>query len=137
MTLADIPGHSAVFVDANTLVYHFAPNPTFGAACRQFVERVERQDVVGITTPHVISDVAHRLMTLEAISKFGWPLAGIANRRKKQPGEIQRLTNYKLALNGIQKSQLRIISNTIFDIVAAADECQIHGLLSGDALIVP
>ena len=136
MILADIPVRSAVFVDANTFVYHFAPEPTFGAACRRFVERIERQEVVAFTTLHVVSDVAHRLMTLEAISTFGWPLAGIANRLKKHPAELQKLTNYKTALNGIRNSRLGIISTTIGDLLAATDECQRYGLLSGDGLIV-
>lgn len=136
MILADISIGAAVFVDANVLVYHFGPDPTFGAACRQFVERIERQEVVAFTTPHVVSDVAHRLMTLEAISAFGWPVTGIANRLKKHPAELQKLTNYKTALHGIRNSKLRIISTSLADVLAAADECQQHGLLSGDGLIV-
>lgn len=136
MTLADIPIGAAVFVDANTLVYHFAPEPTFGTACRHLVERIERKDVVAFTTPHVVSDVAHRLMTLEAMSRFGWAASGIANRLKKHPSEVQKLTNYKTALDGIQTSKLKIISTSIADVLAAADECRQHGLLSGDGLIV-
>jgi predicted nucleic acid-binding protein len=80
MTFAHIPAGVAVFLDANPLIYHFANDPKYGAACTQLVERVELQHLAGFTTAHVLGDVAHRLMTLEAIDRFGWPLAGIASR---------------------------------------------------------
>jgi hypothetical protein len=33
MTFAQIPAGAAVFLDANTIVYHFAADPIYGAAC--------------------------------------------------------------------------------------------------------
>ena len=39
MTFAQIPAAAAVFLDANTLVYHFTNHPTFGPACTQLVKR--------------------------------------------------------------------------------------------------
>lgn len=48
MTLADIPHGSAVFVDANTFVYHFISEPTYGGACTSFLERIERQEIEGV-----------------------------------------------------------------------------------------
>ena len=33
MTFADLPQGTSVFVDGNTLVYHFQPYAVFGAAC--------------------------------------------------------------------------------------------------------
>jgi predicted nucleic acid-binding protein len=71
MTFADLPAGAAVFVDANTLVYHFQPHPALGAACTDLVERIERQELAGFTSTHVLSEVAHRLMTLEACVLFG------------------------------------------------------------------
>jgi hypothetical protein len=35
MTFADLATGDSVFLDANTLIYHFGPHPTFGTACRQ------------------------------------------------------------------------------------------------------
>ena len=43
MTFAQIPAATAVFLDANTLVYHFTNHPTFGPACTQLVKRIEHQ----------------------------------------------------------------------------------------------
>jgi predicted nucleic acid-binding protein len=74
MTFADIPAGLSIFVDANIFVYHFLSHATFGPACHQLLERAARQEIVGYTAADVLSDVAHRVMTLEAIATFNWSL---------------------------------------------------------------
>jgi predicted nucleic acid-binding protein len=49
MIFADLPGGASVFVDANTLVYHFQPHPVFGPACTDLVERI---DLAGTVSQH-------------------------------------------------------------------------------------
>jgi predicted nucleic acid-binding protein len=71
MTFAEIPAAAAVFLDANTLVYHFTNHPTFGPACTQLLKQIEHQHLTGFISTHVLSEIAHRLMTLEAIDRFG------------------------------------------------------------------
>src|SRR3954453_17251725 len=80
MTFAQIPAAAAVFLDANTLIYHFTNHPTFGPACTQLVKRIEKQHLTGFISTHFLSLIAHRLMTLEALDRFGWPPAGLAAR---------------------------------------------------------
>ncbi|MHB1421739.1 MAG: hypothetical protein ACYC3I_00805 [Gemmataceae bacterium] len=41
MIFADLATGDSVFVDANTLIYHFGPHPAFGTVCRQLVQRIE------------------------------------------------------------------------------------------------
>ena len=43
MTFAQIPAGAAIFLDANTLIYHFANHPKFGAICTQLVKRIEAE----------------------------------------------------------------------------------------------
>jgi hypothetical protein len=57
MTFADLAAGDSVFVDANTLIYHFGPHPTFGTACRQLVGRIESQDLLGFTSTHTLGEV--------------------------------------------------------------------------------
>ena len=64
MTFAQIPAGAAIFLDANTLVYHFANHPNFGAVCTQLVKRIEQHQLPGFSSTHVLSEIAHRLMTL-------------------------------------------------------------------------
>ena len=48
MTFADLALGASVFLDANTLLYHFTADAQFGAACTDLVERIERQELVGL-----------------------------------------------------------------------------------------
>ena len=41
MTFAEFVAGEHIFLDANTLVYHFGPHPTLGAACKRLMERIE------------------------------------------------------------------------------------------------
>lgn len=83
MRFGDILGGDSVFIDANTLVYHFEPHPSYGSACTALIERIELQEIFGFTSTHVLSEVAHRLMALESMRRFNWPATGIAQRLRK------------------------------------------------------
>ena len=41
MTFAQIPAAAAVFLDANSLVYHFTNDPKYGAVSTRLVQRIE------------------------------------------------------------------------------------------------
>lgn len=41
MIFADLAAGESVFVDANTLIYHFGPHATLGTACRQLIQQIE------------------------------------------------------------------------------------------------
>jgi hypothetical protein len=49
MTFADLATGDAVFVDANTLIHLFQPHPQLGPFCRQLIQRIDNQDLVGFT----------------------------------------------------------------------------------------
>jgi predicted nucleic acid-binding protein len=136
MTFADLPAGAAVFVDANTLVYHFQPHPVLGAICTDLVERIERQELAGFTSTHVLSEVAHRLMTLEACSAFGWPFAGIAQRLRQHPAQVQTLTRFRQAIQEVPRLGFQVLTIAPHFVEAAAAISQQTGLLSNDALVV-
>lgn len=136
MTFGDIPASASLFVDANTFVYHFVPHPTLGLACADLLARVKRGELFAFTSTHVVNDVAHRVMTTEAVAKLGWPLAGIAQRLRKHPDEIIRLSLFKKAIDDINHFCVRIIVPPASINTAGAAVSQQYGLLSGDALIV-
>lgn len=136
MTFGDIPAGASVFLDANTFIYAFAPDPTFGSLCDQLLDRISRQEIQGFTSSHVLSDVAHRLMTLEAAAAFSWSMTGIARRLKRHPTQIQGLTRHTLALDEIQLVGVQTLAITGPQVSLAADVSRRHGLLSSDALVV-
>jgi len=136
MTFTDLPAGASVFVDANTLVYHFVPEPGLGPACRGLLERCSRQEVVGFTSAHVASNVVHRLMTLEAMKRFGWPVAGITRRLLRHPDDVRQLTRYRQVVDEIPAFGIQVLPITMPLVSVAAAISQQQGLLSGDALVV-
>ena len=73
MTFADLVAGDAVFVDANTLIYHCTLDPKFGTACTDLLDRIGCGEITAFTSTHILLEVCHRLMALEAARKLGKP----------------------------------------------------------------
>jgi predicted nucleic acid-binding protein len=136
MTFDDLTAGSAVFIDANIFVYAFAPDPQLGPACCDLLKRVELDDLHGLTSAAVLSNVAHRLMTLEACSRFNWPYAGIAARMQSHPSELKQLSRFRDAIDAIRSIGVHVQPVTEALVTAGAGLSQQHGLMSNDALVV-
>jgi predicted nucleic acid-binding protein len=136
MKLSVLPGGSRVFLDANVFVYAFSAEPTFGRACVDFLERIEQKEIEGVFSASLLSEVAHRLMTLEACQSFGWPYAGIARQLRRHPKDVSTLSRFRHILDEIMALDIVVLPVSAYDVIAAADLSLQHGLLSGDALIV-
>jgi predicted nucleic acid-binding protein len=136
MTFADLATGDTVFVDANTLIHLFQPHPQLGPFCRQLIQRIDNQDLLGFTSSHVVSEVSHRLMTVEANRALGWSLPGIGNRLRTNPHEVQKLRLFRRAVEQIAQSRLQILTITPPMLVAAVALCQQRGLLTNDAVTV-
>jgi predicted nucleic acid-binding protein len=135
MSFMDISNGTEVFVDANIFVHAYAPDPQLGPPSGQLLERIERSELRGITSSHVLSDVAHRLMSLEACAVFGWPFAGIARRLKRHPDEVQKLTRYRQAIDAVIAIGVQVLPTLAHHVSSAASISKQHGLLSNDALV--
>ena len=75
-------------------------------------------------------------MTIEATLAFGWPMAGIARRLRRHPGQVQQLTEFRQGIETVLQSQIQVLTIPASLIVAAAIISQQNGLLSNDALLV-
>ena len=136
MTFVDIPAAAAIFFDANVFVYHFEPHAIYGAACTDLLERVEHQQLTGFTSTHVLSEVAHRLMAIEAMKAFGWTQAGIAVRLRNHPAQVQTLQQFRVALQEIPRYSIQLFDTALALIDVAAGISQQTGLLHNDALMI-
>jgi predicted nucleic acid-binding protein len=136
MIFTDLPVGAAVFLDANTLVYHFSQHQRYGAACTDLLERIARQALVGHTSVHVLGEVAHRLMPLEAIDRFSWSNTGIANRLRRNPSEVKQLSRFRLAIDEIPLFGIQVHPISFAHLSTGLALSQAHGLLTNDALIV-
>ena len=136
MTLDAIPSGSGVFIDTNCLVYATTADPRYGPACKRLLERVDHQDLQGFISAHVLSEMAHRIMTLEAVHRFSRPLSGMANWLRRHPAEVQQLSHHRQAIDEIRAAKIQVLSVEGGDVSRAADLSSPYGLLSSDALIV-
>jgi predicted nucleic acid-binding protein len=110
MIFADLAAGDAVFVDANTLVYHFGPHPTFGPACQQLTHRIENQDLFGFTSTHTLAEVAHQLMIAEALTLPSWSPGKVKKRLHQQPAALQQLTLFRTAVETVLQSQIKVLT---------------------------
>ena len=90
MTFGEIPTGETVFLDANVFIHYFARDPDLGPPARDLLRRVENGELRGVTTTHILAEVLHRLMTIEAMLSLGWPYAGIAQRLRHHPDAIAK-----------------------------------------------
>jgi predicted nucleic acid-binding protein len=136
MNFANLAAGDAVFVDANTLTYHFEPHAHWGPACTQLLHRIENQQLVGYTSSHVIGEVSHRLMTIEAHRLLGWQMAGIGNRLRTNPTDVRKLGLFRTAVEKLLQSKLPILILTPALLAAGVGLSQQLGRLTNDGLIV-
>jgi predicted nucleic acid-binding protein len=100
------------------------------------MERIARRAIEGFTSAHVLGDVAHRLMTLEAIADLGWAAKGIAARLRHNPTEVQKLTRFRQAIDDVAQMGMHVLPIDFSLVSAGTTLSQQYGLLTGDALVV-
>jgi predicted nucleic acid-binding protein len=104
--------------------------------CAALLQRIENREIAGLTSTHALSEVAHRLMTIQASAFFGWPFAGIGNRLRTNPSQVQKLTAFRQAIDRILQSNLQVLTVPPALLATAAALSQQIGLLTNDALII-
>jgi predicted nucleic acid-binding protein len=118
------------------LIYEATADPMYGPACKRLLERIENKELPGCTSAHVIAEMAHRIMTIEAATLLSRPLTGIANWLRRHPAEVQRLTRHRRAIDELAAIPLTILPVSGPLVSRAADLSIQFGLLTNDALIV-
>jgi predicted nucleic acid-binding protein len=136
MTFADLLAGDEVFLDANTFVYHFAPDPILRVPCGQLLHCIENQQIAGSTSTPVLSEVGHRLMTIEARAHLGWSSGKLLQHLKQNPAVVQSLGSFRTAVHNLLQSKIQILTIAPLLIDTAAAISQQFGLLTNDALIV-
>jgi len=110
MTFLDLVAGDVVFLDANTFVYHFAPDPRWSSPCGQLLQRIQNQEIAGHTSAAILGEVAHRLMTIEARARHRWSSGKLLHHLKKSPHIVQTLTNSEAAVASIVASRVQIFA---------------------------
>lgn len=136
MTFADLAAGDSVFLDANPLIYHCTVDPVFGSASTDLLDRVGRGEITAFTLTHVLLEVSHRLMALEAARLLGKPQGSMAKFLKTHLDDVRRLNAFRQAIEDLclGKVQILTISPAMVPTIAAVS--QQVGLLTNDAAVV-
>jgi predicted nucleic acid-binding protein len=136
LTFDDLPAGVALFLDANCLVYALGGQSPHTPACRRLLDRIEQGDFQGLTSAHVLAEVSHRLMTIEAATLFSRPLAAMAAWQRRHPAEVQQLNLYRQAIDELTLVPVSVLPVGGTQVSRAADLSRQHVLLTNDALVV-
>jgi len=85
------------------------------------LDRIDNKEITGFTSSHVLGEAVHRLMTIEACQRFGWPAKGIAQRLRRHPAEIQQLLRARQAVDEITLIGLDVLPVAKSDASLAVD----------------
>jgi predicted nucleic acid-binding protein len=131
MTLADLPDDAMVFVDANIFVYHFTG---VSAECKVLLERAERDIIRAKTGAHILLELVHRLMTIEAVTKGLISPSQPAKKLKQQWQVIQRLRDYDRCVTEIPALNIEVLPLTDQIIRESSRLRPAHGLMTNDSV---
>lgn len=133
MTLDRIPSASRIFLDSTIFVYHAT-----GASvqCRVLLERCEVGDVAGVTSVIVLAEVAHRLMTIEAVAAGLVSGKDVVKKLRARPDLVGRLHLYQEQVERIPLMGVDVLPLQVGTLLRSADIRRQYGLLVNDSLIV-
>jgi predicted nucleic acid-binding protein len=133
MNLEDVPQGERIFVDANIFIYHFS---RVSPVCRSFLARCESKQLEAVTGTHVLLEVSHRLMILEALHQ-GFIAGGQPARKLKEKPEIVKgLSDYNLAVRQIPHMGVRVRAVTPSFVKESETVRLQYGLLTNDSVSV-
>jgi predicted nucleic acid-binding protein len=134
MYLSDLKSGSSILIDSNIFVYHFSKS-RYNPSASDFLERVEKEDIVGITSTSIIMETTHRMMIVEAAALFpDIRTRELVAHLKKHPEKVKQLTNHQIIPTEIASFNVKIISPDL-DMVKKSQQMKTRfGFLSNDAL---
>jgi len=133
LILDDLPSGSEVFIDANIFIYH--SNDRSPASSR-LMERLEAGDVDGVTGAHVLMEVLHRLMTMEADEKRMITPGNPARKLKEHPEIVRALADYQRLVERIPEIGVQILPVDL-EVIQRSRAVRVReGLLVHDSITV-
>lgn len=112
MYLHDIEEGQRIFIDANIFIYHFSQGSRFNKSCTDFLSRIEKAEIHGITSSAIIQEATHRLMMVEASSVIDTEVKNLPKYLKQHPDLVKQLTKHLTIPMQISKLNIEIIPLT-------------------------
>ena len=132
MTLDAIKPDTSVFIDAPIFIYHFTGT---SSECRGLLERCERGDIRGITSVVVLAEVAHRMMTIEAVARGLVSPGNVVKKLREKPEIVSTLRNYQEQVEKIPLMFVEIVPLDLGLLLRSAQLRNRFGLLVNDSLV--
>jgi predicted nucleic acid-binding protein len=106
LTLEEVGSSLRIFVDAPIFIYHFTG---VSSECRRFLERCERSDLKALTSIVTVAEVAHRLMTIEAVTRGLVSPGNVARKLRERPEIVARLQTYQQQVERIPLMSIEVL----------------------------
>ncbi len=132
MRTDELPAGTDVFIDATIFIYHFTG---VSEDCRDLLERCERGEVHGITSVIVVAEVAHRLMTIEAVARKLVAPGNVAKKLREKPALVRKLSTYQEQVQRIPLMGIEIASFDLRLLLSSAELRSQYGLLVNDSMV--
>ena len=129
--LGDLTAEQTLFIDANIFIYHFTG---LSQQCSDFLARCERGDLWGVTGTHVLLEVLHRLMMVEAVNKGLVTPGNVAKKLRGKPDVVEQLIDYQIQTEAILEMGIDIIGLTLEHLKASLRYRRRASLLVNDSL---
>jgi len=130
--IENLPAGIRLFLDANIFVYAFLGHSN---QCRELLGRCATEQVLGITTLDVVSEVTHRMMLAEALGSGLIKRDRVRDLRGKWR-EIAQLTEYWTQTSAVFGLNVLVLMTDQARLHRAQTIRSRHGLLTNDSLIV-
>ncbi len=133
MGLDRVPAGTPIFLDANIFIYHFTG---VSRQCTALLSRCEKGQIAGITGVHVLAEVTHRMMAIEAVRKELVTPGNVAAKLRARPHIVRALKDYQGNVDTLLAIGIQVLSLAPDDLVASAAIRGTTGLLTNDSLSV-
>jgi len=91
LILSQLQAGERVFIDTNIFLYVVFEHSAYGKSCRDFLRRIEKDELMGFTSDLVLNEVFHKLMISEIAETQGIEAYNAAKLIKRDPEIIRDL----------------------------------------------
>ena len=129
--LNDIASGGRLYIDANIFIYHFSYESD---ECGALLERCDRREINAYTGTHVLLEVAHRIMTIEAVDKGLVTPGNVPRKLRRRPELVSQLQGHSAAIRYILDMNIEILQIDAGILEASANLRARTGFLVNDSV---
>jgi len=103
LILSQLQSGERVFIDTNIFLYAVFEHSAYGKSCRDFLKRVEKDELLGFISDLALNEVFHKLMISEIAETEGVEANNAAKLIKRDPeiiGDLRRIWEEMELLSG-------------------------------------